>query len=347
MGVNYFNLFYRTLQDPADKSYDKGLRQLSEAGIPFVRFMCGGYWPGDWELYLHDKAAYFRLLDEVVRAAEQHRVGLIPSILWTVAIAPDLVGEPVDQLGNPESETAAFIRDYVREIVTRYRNSPAIWGWEFGNEFNLHADLPNAAQHRPPVWPKLKTALSRTERDELTAGHMLNAFAVLAQTIRSHDPHRIIITGNSVPRPSAWHNSRERSWTGDTLEQFEEILLRDNPDPYDTLSVHIYPEATNKYPARAESLTQLVESIQRCSLRAKKPLFIGEFGAPATLGKENEQAAFEELVEAIVDHRVPLSALWVFDYAPQDKDWNVTFENDRAYMLKLVARANGRLSSRR
>ena len=32
IGANYFSLFSRTLEDPTDTSYQKGLRQLSEAG---------------------------------------------------------------------------------------------------------------------------------------------------------------------------------------------------------------------------------------------------------------------------------------------------------------------------
>ena len=59
MGVNYFSLFYRTLKNPADASYRRGLAKLSKANIPFVRFMACGFWPVDWDLYQHDKKAYF------------------------------------------------------------------------------------------------------------------------------------------------------------------------------------------------------------------------------------------------------------------------------------------------
>ncbi len=77
---------------------------------------------------------------------------------------PDLVGEPMDQWGNPESKVHEWMREYVREVVTRYRYSPAIWAWEMGNEFGLQASLPNAASHRAPIWPDLETATSRSER---------------------------------------------------------------------------------------------------------------------------------------------------------------------------------------
>lgn len=343
MGVNCFSLLSRTLKDPSDRSYEEGLARLSEVGIPFVRFMCGGFWPVDWDLYRQDKDAYFRRLDRIVECAEANRIGLIPSLFWHVSTVSDIVGEPVDQLGDAHSRSAAFIRQYTREVVTRYRGSPAIWGWEFGNEYNLAVDLPNAAEHRPPVWPGLGTAASRSERDELSSAHMLTAFDQFASTVRLCDPHRIIITGNSLPRSSAYHNSHEKSWVQDSPAQWESILLRDNPDPFDTLSVHLYPDEAGRYPAQARDLEGLIEAMQTMSRRAGKPLFIGEFGVPSQAGSQAQCAAFGELVMAIETQDVPLSAVWVFDFPGQDGTWNITFENERALMLSLVAQANRRM----
>jgi len=342
IGANYFSLFYRTLKNPADTSYDDGLRELARSGIPFVRFMACGFWPVDWDLYLRDNDAYFERLDDVIRSAERARIGLIPSLFWNMATVPDIVGEPMDQLGNPESETIAFIRRYTREVVLRYRDSPAIWGWEFGNEYNLHVDLPNASKHRPPVWPKLKTASTRTARDELSSRAMLTAFTEFAKTVRAYDAHRVLITGNSLPRVCAYHNTREKSWKKDTAAQFETVLLRDNPDPYDVICVHVYG---NKGQGEATSVAGLMSLLREISGRAGKPLFVGEFGAPQTLGAVGEEALFTEILNAVVAARVPLSAFWVFDHSGQDKDWNVTFENRRRYMLSLVAEANRRVSA--
>ncbi len=342
MGVNYFNLFQRVLKEHGDISYRRGLEDLSRAGIPFVRFMACGFWPSDWELYLNDRPTYFKLLDDVVRCAEHNRIGLIPSLFWYMATVPDIVGEPMDQLGNPASETSAFIRRYTAEVVGRYRDSPAIWAWEFGNEYNLAVDLPNADKHRPPVWPKLKTALARSARDELSAAMMLTAFDTFAGAVRTLDTRRPLITGNSIPRPHAWHNSAERSWKEDTPAQFEEILKRDNPDPYALLSVHLYPKKEG-HSGGCQSLTDQIVLLQAISARAGKPLFIGEFGAALTLGTEEERIRFTEVVDAIVSNGVPLSAMWVFDYAGQEREWNVTFDNRRAYMLRMVADANQRM----
>lgn len=306
--------------------------------------MACGFWPSDWDLYLNDKPAYFARLDAVVRSAETNNIGLIPSLFWNMATVPDLVGEPVDQLGNAESKTLAFIRQYTREVVARYRGSRAVWGWEFGNEYALAVDLPNAEAHRPPVWPALKTALRRTARDELSSQAMLTAFAAFAETARSLDAGRILSTGNALPRACAFHNTLEKSWETDSSAQFESVLMRDNPGPFDTLCVHVYPEDKAAYPGGVTNLAALITALQAQAQKHKKPLFIGEFGAPATPDTEGERARFEELAAAIETNAVPLSALWVFDHAGQENEWNVTFANRRAYMLRRIGAANRALA---
>lgn len=329
IGVNYFDAFYRTLKDANDTSYDEGFRALASHGIPFARFMCGGFWPAENRLYMADRERYFRLLDGVVKSAERHGIGLIPSLFWHRSTVPDLVGEPCDQWGNAKSRTHAFLRTYTREVVTRYRGSPAVWGWEFGNEYNLSADLPNAARHRPPTPAHLGTPASRTARDELTRDMIRTAFAAFGREVRRHDPHRIITTGSSLPRPSAWHQRTERSWKPDTPEQLAEVLLADHADPINVISVHVY-----KAPER-------LKGAAAAARRAKKPLFVGEFGV---LGAPSAEARrrFAELLALIETHRACLAALWVYDFARQE-EWNVTATNDRAYQLKVISEANRRM----
>ena len=212
VGANYFSLFSRLLSRPSDDSSLTNLAQLARADIPFVRFMCGGFWPVEQKLYLTNRAEYFTRLDRVVRCAESNHIGLIPSLFWHLPTVPDLVGEPIDQLGKTESKSIGFIRTYTEEVVRRYHDSPAIWGWEFGNEYNLGVVLPNASEQRPPVVPSLGTARVRTARDELKSAQMLTAFVEFGRTIRQFDATRPIISGNALPRSSAWHNRHEKSW---------------------------------------------------------------------------------------------------------------------------------------
>lgn len=341
IGVNCFNLFYRTITNPGDASYRDTLKTLEDNGIPFVRFAACGFWPVDFKLYREDRAKYFALMDGVVKSAEEHRIGLIPSFFWFYAAVPDMCGEPMDAWGDPKSKTSEFVRTYTREIVTRYRSSPAIWGWEFGNEFSLQADLPNAKDFRPHVDQNLGTAASRSDRDHLTHKMIRTAFTEFGKEVRRLDTHRIIITGNSFPRPSAWHQMTEHSWDLDTREQYEQMLLGDNPDPVNTLSGHMYTDVPTRFGGPI-TFDELLRTTMEISRKARKPLFVGEFGAQRQKDDAATKKLFSEMIAALEKNKVPISALWVFDYGPQDKDWNVTATNDRSWQLTAIADANRR-----
>ena len=74
----------------------------------------------------------------------------------------------------------------------------------------------------------------------------------------------------------------------------------------------------------------------------KLPVFIGEFGL-ADGGKrtrEQVRSRFEDVLTAMDNARVDLAVVWVFDLPGQNNTWNITFENNRSYMLDLVAAAN-------
>lgn len=328
LGVNWYDVFLRLLEDGKSIDHERGFAQLAQAKVPFIRFIACGFWPRDARLYLDAPDEFFRRFDLIVKSAEENGVGLIPSLFWNEPTVCDLVGETCDQWGNPESKTHAYMRKYVRDVVTRYKESPAIWGWEFGNEFNLGANLPNASEHRPAVWPNLGTAAGRSEKDEWTYEIIRTAFAGFAREVRQYDPYRIISTGDSIPRPGAWHNWKERTWTADTPEQTTEILLGDNPDPIDVMSVHIY----------GDSLAQLALAMQ-VSKQAHRPLFVGEFGAPGP--REKSEAEFSKLLSAIESEGVPLAALWTF--GGQQDDYSVSPDSARAYQLEALTEANARL----
>lgn len=331
IGVNYFDLFSRSLSSADSTPVLRHLDLFSQHGVPFVRFMGGGYWPSEFGLWQTNRAQFLDRFDRVVRAAEQARMGLVPSFCWPVATVPDLVGEPVSAWGNPGSRTHAWMREYVGELVRRTRGSTAIWAWEFGNEYNLPADLPNAAEHRPPVVPSLGTPDRRSAADELTHGQIRVAIREFAREIRRHDPHRLILSGNAFPRKSAWHQMTQRTWETDAPEQWREMLRNDNPDPVNSLTGRLYSEDDRlRLPWAAVAAAE-----------TRKPLFVGEFGVPGADTPAN-RARFNGLLEDLERHRVALAALWVFDFAGQAGEWSVTFDNDRAWQLDEIARVNQR-----
>ncbi len=347
IGINYFSAFSRTLANPKDTSYREGFDELAKRGIPFVRFMACAFWPRDWKLYREDKDAYFQLMDGVVEAAEEKGIGLIPSLFWNMATCSDLVDEPCNQWGNPDSKTIIFMRTYTAEVVQRYKDSPAIWAWELGNEYSLAADLPNAATHRPPVLPDLGTRPARSEADEMGHDMLVTASREFAREVRKHDRLRPITSGNSLPRASAHHQRVEKSWTADTREEFQANLVDVTPDPMNLISVHVYPgDQKRRFGKESVSYEEILSLCMDSAAKAGKALFVGEFGATDNekdFGPEDARKNNAEMLAALVKTRVPLAALWVFDLADQDSFINVTPTNHRAYLLEELAKANRQL----
>ena len=350
IGLNYFDGFQRQLQTDtpakARLGYIDGFRVLAEYEVPFVRFAACGFYPSEWMLYRDQPEQYFSLLDGFVREAEQRGVGLIPSLFWAFFAIPDLVGEPIQAWGDQASQTRAFMRRYTNDVVTRYRSSPAIWAWEFGNEYQLEADLPgmNSAEHW--IVPKRGTPKTRTEADKIRSTDMLAAYREFAELVRRLDPRRPVMTGNTVPRASAWHLRRGLGWKADSLEQAREVILADNPDPHDTLSAHVYSNFADEpdYFRPRRPVAETIDALLALGTEVGKPLWLGEFGASPKAPLAERRRQTEAWVALIEEKRVPLSALWVFDTLNQDvQAWNVTAKNENAWALNLLRDANRRL----
>ena len=350
VGINYFSAFSRTLAKADDTSYETGLDELARRGIPFIRFMACPFWPKEYELYRNDPDAYFRLMDAFVKAAEQRKIGLIPSLFWYNSAVPDIVGEPRSAWGDPNSKTIAYLRKYVSEVVGRYRGSPAIWAWELGNEYSLAADLPNAAQHRPPVVPHLGTLTERSAADDLTHDMIATACREFGNAVRQMDKVHPVTTGHSLPRTAAEHQRRELSWKQDTPEELVQNLMDVTPDPINLISVHVYPFGEEKRFNQEE--TGYLEVLQQCmkaSAQSGKGLFVGEFGAAddeKSGGPETARVEFGKLLAAIEEAGVPLSALWVFDLPFQESFVNISTTNARSWQLGELEKANLRLKEK-
>ena len=343
VGVNYFDAFYRNIKDASDTTFMEGFRQLKEYNIHFVRFMAGGFWPSDWELYLNNKDAYFSRFDRIVKSAEDAQIGLMPSLFWNYHTIPDIVGETVNQWGNSRSRTIEFMKTYTKEVVTRYLSSPAILGWEFGNEYSNQIDLPGI-KHLPPVWESLGCPSSRSELDKLTSSDLVAALDEFASTIRQIDGSRMIFSGNSIPRESAYHLRIDQTWEVDDINQYNISLDNQDPDVLGSFTIHLYPKEDSKRFADIPnaSIKDIIRISMEYSEKKKKPLFLGEFGAPLTLGP-TEESVFMEFLECIEKYQVPLSCVWVFDFPPQNSDWNITTTNSRKYMLQEIGKLNDSL----
>jgi len=355
VGINYYDAFMLVLEGypGAREKYERGFEFLAEAGIPFARFAACGFYPSEWKIYLERPEDYFAVLDAVVAAAEKNGVGLVPTLFWSFFALPDTVGEPISAWGDEASGTRQLMRRYTREVVERYRNSSAIWAWEFGNEFINDADLPSDVKVTEWIVPQRGTPDRRGSQDRLPSAAARSAYEDFARTVRQIDPARPIMTGDAAPRVSAWHLARNLGWKRDTRSQWVEALLAANPDPVDTLSVHFYhPRQDGSgyggYGVEGQDLQTNLALAMEASREVGKPLWLGEFGPG--LGEDDEKQRrrqVRDFLDLILDLRIPLSAYWVFDSPNRELGvWNAVPGGDNGFVFEMIAEANRRLQEK-
>ena len=346
-GVNYFDVFLRINGAaikgvPDDLSWKKGLETLSKNGIPFIRFSVFPFYPIDWKLYFDDKEAYFANLDKVVKEAERLNIGLIPSIFWMRHTIQDLLKEPVNSIRDENSGTRRFMRSYAREIITRYKDSPAIWGWEFGNEFALACDLPGEKAGLPKTITSLGMPAVRTINDKLKRTDIYPAYVEFAKIAKELDRSRPVFTGDSIIRSNAYNNKYRNQWVKDSIEESEKILIEDNPDPIDTITIHAYKDGVLGF-KWSNSIMHTFLFLEKVSDKIKKPIFLGEWGIPNDMNDAENIKCMEEMIGAIKSAKIQLSAVWVFDFKDQKNEpkWSITQTNNRNIYFEKLKELNG------
>ncbi len=347
VGVNYFDGVYRRIRHPEDTSYIKGLDLLKKYNVPFARISMSGHWPAEFKLYTENPKLYFKIIDEFLAAAEARNIGIVASVFWNYAAIPDLMGEPMTAWGRADSKTSKLAKKMTDELVERYKGRSVIWAWEFGNELMLRADLPNAERLRPQLNPGKGTPVSRSEKDDLSSNEILDAYGRFASSVRSKEPLSLLSSGNSLPRPFAYNNTKSRSWKLDTKNEFCSVLNRDNPKGFDFLSIHIYADTKGYFSSlQAGGYSDVLKEAAACSAQSKRPLFIGEFGVGSKdyASPVAEQAAFQAMLRDVVDSGAALSAVWVFDFPFHRGNYNI-YQGEREYQLQSIADMNRTLIS--
>ena len=367
-GVNYYDAFLRYLRNSNDTTFVEGFSYLQEHKIPVIRVMAAGYNPKDWLLYFTNKQEYYRRLDYFVAQAEQYGVGLIIDSFFSITTVGEIVDDAVAagiltpgvnfvpdsplnidingaptyaeytrDLGRPDSGSNAFISYYMREVVSRYGGSPAVWGWEFSNENNNMVDHPELKLTRvretgngmtlPSTSTNTSILAAWTGPDDLIRADVAVAKANFASTIRSIDTWRLIMSGDSRPRREAYHNWKFHNWKVDNRAELAQVLPVDNPAPMDTVTVHIYSQNTNagsteiyfptNNPITLQWLTgqykELFDYFIQESTKLSRPLIVGEWGTTGDGTTADEKTTFHRFMQALIDSGVQISLLWDFD----------------------------------
>lgn len=318
LGINYYDGVVRYLKDN-DDMFQNDFKQLHYYHIPYLRINGSGmFYSKDWQLYFRNKKEYFVRLDKVIRSAEQNNLKLIFTFFWRYDAIPKFFGEPINAYGRKNSKTNHFIKEYTKNIVTRYANSPAILGWEFGNEYNLKFNIP--FKHLKKFFPKKES----WHKDNLLKLKDFNvAMKIFASTIKTYDKKHFISTGHSVPRTYIYEKVNRKNYKS----LLKEILLKENSYS-DVISIHLYPWTLEKrkfYKYFDYDIAKFLQFLQLFSKSIDKKLLIGEFGFCKIKDVDEREKITLNYLNSIRENTVPFALLWVYN-RKYDQSCNVKAE---------------------
>lgn len=330
-GVNCYNLFNQCFDDFSSTKAKQTLDVLKENGVPLVRFNCGGYSYDYIQLYMQNPTAYLDLLREIVDYARELEIGLIPSFFWLYHAVPDYYDEPLRSWGRSDSQTVQFLCDYTTAVVSRLKDSKAIFAWEFGNEFNLSCDLPNVTEHLPAL-PPHSTRTARTEEDYLSAEDVSYALTRFSQTIRVlDDSGRMITSGNATLRPSQYNQLKYNTWEQDSYEEYKQITAMFAPEGVNTISEHVYFQSQTTF-GQPLSLSQYLSYVTQAAKELKKAYFVGEWGG----GSSDDMSYYREIGNDFVDASVQVCLLWNFNLEEGSVEYSFSADSSRGQKLFTV-----------
>ncbi len=337
VGVNWHGAFDRIYYHRDETDMDVYFRTLKENNIPYFRLMMGVFYQHEYDEYVKNRTAYFEAMDELVALAEKYEIGMICSLMWAHGALWNYNGEPVTALADENSKTIKFAKGYVKDVVGRYVDSPAIWGWEIGNEGNLDADI----------------------LEGMSTEVLSTYYTIIGETIAAIDPNRMLTGGDAYPRHASKALRENGSWSpADTREDVIETFGYYTPAPLNTISVHIYGEKGNDAYVD-ECISDLRAKANALNIGA----FVGEFGTggnsynppfaeldPEDPREAQEEIYFKHMVDLFLESNVQVLCAWSYGrYIQLDNDgtsieygmYNGVYQN--AYQIDYMREKNNAL----
>lgn len=342
--------------DPFDDTYRVCLETLEKFGIPFTRTIITYGSIEDYKRYLEDPDAYFAASQQMLDMAAEAHIGVIVTVISSCRYT-SLLGEKPSAVGDINSKSMAFQKKWTKDMVERFVNHPAVWGWEIGNERNLESDL-MFTEHDGQLNMVYGDLVGEFNGyDSVTAEEFAVMKREIAKSIREVDPYRIISSGDAIMRESAYHlhqasqkmNSNHEwtvDWTRDTLEQWRYMNLYATPDPVNAISTHFamtYDDFGYALQDTTLNLEQLLKEYVTQAKAAKKGFYFGEFGdlGDADIDPAQGKELAVKNLNAMVNAGVQLASLW-----QRNKNNSVvTDEGNLAVTIREIQKINQKFQS--
>jgi len=276
-----------------------------ESGLTYYQVWNSSNW------ILNDGPQGLQRLDSVIKTAEKYDIKVLLAFTnnWVGYGGMELYinwiagSNSTHDVFYTDSRIVASYQKYVRTIVERYKDSPAIFAWELMNEARCVGDLPAgpacvAGTELLPKWYKSQSDF-----------------------VRSLDPHHMITTGGeghffwSDP-VKYWFNGSlvsDYNFNGDAGEDFDRDLTFPN---IDFGTYHMYPQTWypeldtpgSNFSVQEWGLGWIDDHVKSAN-KAGKPLLLEEFGVD---GLANETTMYSAWVKHALDTKHAGIMPWQF-----------------------------------
>lgn len=295
----------------------KAIADARDAGFAFLRVAVAGYFPAnfgdranDLALWTSQPSMFWADMDEMFNDLDKASLRLVPSFDWNPSQFPVLGNDTLTTfMRHPNCRSRRLFAKFITEFIQRYRNRQTVLFYELTNEMNLLADV--SLQSKCP-----KNEATACVWTNFTTADMMKFSQEVTRQMKSLDPTRSVTSGYSFPRAAAAHLMQRPAfspgggdWTADTPEEFRRYLVAVH-QPFDLLSVHIYPNAEDARFGRHDGQqSKLVADAASAAASAQKPLFVGEFG-----DDKGATPFMRSILQELVKNHVSYSAIWTWEF---------------------------------
>lgn len=385
MGVNHFSLVLNEHTNMLVGGMGGGIadvRAIKQTwGLPVVRCSFGPFDRPSCLDFRANPSKWYNQMDNIVAECEAQGVGLIPTIVWGLRPWCDMSYPLYGTLEGPSklavvgSNSRSLLEDTIVTMVTRYRNSPAIWGWCATNEGAAFLGpeeyvfwIPDGSQRPGLNWGTTPAGGNYLDSDKMTTLQWREFNRWMTDLIHRVDGYgRFVSSSAGIGNSFAVNAQTAPSFAADTLAQWDQYknglawpVWRDSF--CDAMGAHIYPQLTNDavFFAGGNNMTQgqLVAQHKAWCDRAGMPFSLEEWGAATgdplvdqvSVDDATSRAAFFDCLNSIVNNDVRLSLLWNYGgkIAPDAIPWQGFKLTDptRIYQLEAIAAANRTMAAR-
>lgn len=228
---------------------DAELDEMAALGIRVLRVMVLPVWPSQWTAGLlngkawnvataTDREIHYEKMDALVAKCRARDIGVIWTMFWRLNTIPDLVGE-TRRAWLSSSNTRTFATTITQEVVTRYLNEEAVYGYGFANEVNHYNNSPtvsigiNVAQGTAASYVNADNVFYSTDPD--TPSELANVLSWWYGVVRAIDTSRVILSGNG---PNSYWQPGGTPGVTNPYRNWLRELQRDNP--LNSATIHFY-----------------------------------------------------------------------------------------------------------